>query len=277
MQLAHVYGYMGNMMMSAYMFPLNTERTNLSRWTCLLAGAAQNSLGRAPNHSSTDFHARNIAVFFYAHTPANWGEGLYRLSAIRIVQAFANYGEHHRNLESGPGEPIRQLRCAVKKAVRHLAMKRLHNFTSIIYTTSQSAAITRQSCALHASPSTHYIHISTQHHDLIEVQIQASFHLNRGARFRCHFPFSPLPFDGIGDRGIQNRPTICCVWLNSRPQGTISGVLAHYVTWRGGERGKRSEALKRSTTIRSQANRSSRSCTLLASDRGHAYRKNSKL
>jgi len=49
---------------------------------------------------TTDFHARNIAVFFYAHTPANWGEGLYRLSAIRIVEAFGDYGEHHRNLES---------------------------------------------------------------------------------------------------------------------------------------------------------------------------------
>ena len=49
---------------------------------------------------SVDFHVRNIAVFFYAHTPANWGEGLYRLSAIRIMEAFGNYGQHHRNLES---------------------------------------------------------------------------------------------------------------------------------------------------------------------------------
>jgi hypothetical protein len=49
---------------------------------------------------TTDFHPRNIVVLFYAHTPANWGEGLYRLSAIRMVEAFGDYGRHHRNLES---------------------------------------------------------------------------------------------------------------------------------------------------------------------------------
>ncbi len=49
---------------------------------------------------TVDFHPRSIAVLFYAHTPANWGEGLYRLSAMRIVQAFGNYDENHRNLEA---------------------------------------------------------------------------------------------------------------------------------------------------------------------------------
>ena len=35
------------------------------------------------NWRTTDFHRRNIAVLFYAHTPADWGEGLFRLSAVR--------------------------------------------------------------------------------------------------------------------------------------------------------------------------------------------------
>jgi hypothetical protein len=33
---------------------------------------------------TTDFHPRNMAVLFYAHTPADWGNGLFRLSAVRI-------------------------------------------------------------------------------------------------------------------------------------------------------------------------------------------------
>lgn len=37
------------------------------------------------SHLSTwqtvDFHSRNIAVLFHAHTPADWGEGLFRVSA----------------------------------------------------------------------------------------------------------------------------------------------------------------------------------------------------
>jgi hypothetical protein len=32
----------------------------------------------------TEFHPPNIAVLFYAHTPADWGNGLFRLSAVRI-------------------------------------------------------------------------------------------------------------------------------------------------------------------------------------------------
>jgi hypothetical protein len=31
-----------------------------------------------------DFHTRNITVLFYAHTPADWGNGLFRLSAARM-------------------------------------------------------------------------------------------------------------------------------------------------------------------------------------------------
>lgn len=31
---------------------------------------------------TTDFHPRNIAVAFYAHTPADWGSGLFRLNAV---------------------------------------------------------------------------------------------------------------------------------------------------------------------------------------------------
>jgi hypothetical protein len=49
---------------------------------------------------TTDFHPRNIAILFYAHTPANWGDGLYRLSAMRIVQAFGDFSENHRSLQS---------------------------------------------------------------------------------------------------------------------------------------------------------------------------------
>jgi hypothetical protein len=49
---------------------------------------------------TTDFHPRNIVVLFYAHTPADWGDGLYRLSAIRIVEAYGLYNENHRNLQS---------------------------------------------------------------------------------------------------------------------------------------------------------------------------------
>lgn len=33
---------------------------------------------------TTEFHPRNVAVLFYAHTPADWGNGLFRLSAVRI-------------------------------------------------------------------------------------------------------------------------------------------------------------------------------------------------
>jgi hypothetical protein len=53
-----------------------------------------------PGWRSTEFHPRSIAVAFYAHTPANWGQGLYRLSAMRIVEAFGENTEDHRNLKS---------------------------------------------------------------------------------------------------------------------------------------------------------------------------------
>jgi hypothetical protein len=36
------------------------------------------------NWRATEFHPRNIAVLFYACTPADWGEGLFRLSAARV-------------------------------------------------------------------------------------------------------------------------------------------------------------------------------------------------
>lgn len=49
---------------------------------------------------TTDFHPRNIAVLFYAHTPADWGDGLYRMSAIRVVEASGEHNEHHGDLES---------------------------------------------------------------------------------------------------------------------------------------------------------------------------------
>ncbi|HEY1659487.1 MAG TPA: hypothetical protein VGG14_14130 [Candidatus Sulfotelmatobacter sp.] len=46
---------------------------------------------------ATAFHPRNIAVLFYAHMPADWGEGLYRLSATRIGPTLQDE-EAHRNL-----------------------------------------------------------------------------------------------------------------------------------------------------------------------------------
>lgn len=36
------------------------------------------------NWRTTDFHPRNAAILFYAHTPADWGNGLFRLSAVRM-------------------------------------------------------------------------------------------------------------------------------------------------------------------------------------------------
>jgi hypothetical protein len=30
------------------------------------------------------FHPRTIAIMFHAHTPANWGQGLFRMSAMRV-------------------------------------------------------------------------------------------------------------------------------------------------------------------------------------------------
>ena len=33
---------------------------------------------------TTDFHPRNVAILFHCHTPADWGEGLFRLSASRM-------------------------------------------------------------------------------------------------------------------------------------------------------------------------------------------------
>lgn len=53
---------------------------------------------------TTDFHLRNIAVLFYAQTPADWGDGLYRMSAIRVVESFGEHNEHHGNLESDLNE-----------------------------------------------------------------------------------------------------------------------------------------------------------------------------
>jgi hypothetical protein len=53
-----------------------------------------------PNWRTTDFHPQNIAIIFYAQTPADWGEGLYRLSAMRIMEARGEYSDIHRNLES---------------------------------------------------------------------------------------------------------------------------------------------------------------------------------
>jgi len=49
---------------------------------------------------TTEFHPRNIAILVYAHTPANWGAGLYRLSAMRMVQAFGDFSGDHHNLRS---------------------------------------------------------------------------------------------------------------------------------------------------------------------------------
>jgi hypothetical protein len=53
-----------------------------------------------PNWRATDFHPQNIAISFYAQTPADWGEGLYRLSAMRTVEARGDYTDVHRNFES---------------------------------------------------------------------------------------------------------------------------------------------------------------------------------
>jgi hypothetical protein len=57
-----------------------------------------------PDWRTIDIHPRNIAVLFYACTPADWGEGLYRLSAMRIVQASGEYSVNHRNLENDLNE-----------------------------------------------------------------------------------------------------------------------------------------------------------------------------
>jgi hypothetical protein len=50
-----------------------------------------------PKWRTTDFHPQNIAVIFYAHTPADWGAGLYRLSAMRVGPTLLEH-EAHRNL-----------------------------------------------------------------------------------------------------------------------------------------------------------------------------------
>jgi hypothetical protein len=36
------------------------------------------------NWRTIKFHTRNLVVMFHAHTPADWGNGLFRLSAARI-------------------------------------------------------------------------------------------------------------------------------------------------------------------------------------------------
>jgi hypothetical protein len=43
---------------------------------------------------TTEFHPRNIAVLFYAHTPADWGNGLFRLSAVRCGPTLREESVH---------------------------------------------------------------------------------------------------------------------------------------------------------------------------------------
>jgi len=47
-----------------------------------------------PTWRTTEFHPRNIAVMFHAHTPADWGSGLFRLSAARIGPALQEEAVH---------------------------------------------------------------------------------------------------------------------------------------------------------------------------------------
>ena len=47
-----------------------------------------------PGWRTVEFHPRNIAVLFYANTPADWGDGLFRLSAIRVGPVASEEAAH---------------------------------------------------------------------------------------------------------------------------------------------------------------------------------------
>jgi hypothetical protein len=51
-----------------------------------------------PTWRTTDFHSRNIAILFHAHTPADWGDGLFRLSAA-LVGPTLREGAVHQGLK----------------------------------------------------------------------------------------------------------------------------------------------------------------------------------
>ena len=46
------------------------------------------------NWRTVEFHPRNVAVMFHAHTPADWGSGLFRLSAARIGPVLTEEAVH---------------------------------------------------------------------------------------------------------------------------------------------------------------------------------------
>ena len=63
-----------------------------------LSGLVNMLMGRhRTDWRTTEFHPCNIAVLFYAHTPADWGNGLFRLSAVQSGQLFAR-NRSHQNL-----------------------------------------------------------------------------------------------------------------------------------------------------------------------------------
>lgn len=60
-----------------------------------LSGLVNMLMGRhRTDWRTTEFHPRNIAVLFYAHTPADWGTGLFRLSAVRIGPTLLEESVH---------------------------------------------------------------------------------------------------------------------------------------------------------------------------------------
>lgn len=60
-----------------------------------LSGLVNMLMGRhRGDWRTTDFHPRNIAVLFYTHTPADWGNGLFRLSAVRIGPTLLEESVH---------------------------------------------------------------------------------------------------------------------------------------------------------------------------------------
>ena len=60
-----------------------------------LSGLVNMLMGRhRTDWRTTEFHSRNIAVLFYAHTPADWGNGLFRLSAVRIGPTLREESVH---------------------------------------------------------------------------------------------------------------------------------------------------------------------------------------
>jgi hypothetical protein len=75
MELAFIHGQVRDVILSADMIGLKAEGTNLSRRTYLLAGVAQNSLGRPSNHRAPPVLAYRFSTF---NSPA---------SAIRRIAA----------------------------------------------------------------------------------------------------------------------------------------------------------------------------------------------